>query len=516
MKRMALAAEALLLLLGLLAQVAVPSLLLASAAHRVDGIHTSQPRSTPGAVVRMGPLPSDFPLDITLVLRGQHAADLGATLAEINDPHSPLYHHFLTPDQFGQQFGPSVTAEDKVVRVLRAAGMRVDGADTSGSLLVARGTAAAVETLFGVQLDQYRGAHGAVYYSTNTLPHVPAALATDVSGVLGLDSRSHLQTRRLTQTRSADAPAAGGLEPADLARAYDFASLQSGGLLGTNETVAVAEIDTFSTTDITDYDRTFGLNAPPVQVVSVDGGATGNNLEATLDIETVQAVAPKAHIIAYEGGQDLSQLAQTFSHMVTDHRAEIISISLGVCELTLGGSDGQNFINAMDRTFQQASAEGISVLAASGDSGAYGCQNSALSVGLPASDPYVTAVGGTTLYLNAGGNYGHEAGWEGPLEGAGTGGGLSRIYARPTWQKGTGVINSASNDMREVPDVAADADPLTGYLIYVSGGWQVMGGTSAAAPLWAGLIALVDEAAAARGKPPLGFLNPALYALGSG
>jgi subtilase family serine protease len=516
MKRIALAAEAFLLFLGLLAQVTVPPLLSASAAHRVDGIHTSHRRSTPGADVRLGPLPLDFPLSITLVLRDQHSADLGVKLAEINDPHSPIYHHFLTADQFSQQFGPSASAEDKVMQVLRAAGMRVDDADSSGSLLAARGTAAAVEALFGVQLDQYRGAHGAVYYSTSALPHVPAALSADVSGVLGLDSRSHLQTRRLVQTRSADTPAAGGLEPADLARAYNITSLRSGGLLGTKETVALAEIDTFSTTDITDYDRTFGLNAPPVQVVSVDGGATGNSPEAALDIETVQAVAPKAHIIAYEGGQDLSQLAQTFSHMVTDHRAEIISISLGVCELTLGGSDGQSFINAIDRTFQQASAEGISVLAASGDSGAYGCQNSSLSVGLPASNPYVTAVGGTTLYLNSSGSYGHEAGWEGPLEGAGTGGGLSQIYARPSWQKGTAVINSASNGMREVPDVAADADPLTGYLIYVSGRWQVMGGTSAGAPLWAGLIALADEAAADRGKPPLGFLNPALYALGSG
>jgi kumamolisin len=153
----------------------------------------------------------------------------------------------------------------------------------------------------------------------------------------------------------------------------------------------------------------------------------------------------------------------------------------------------------------------MSVLAASGDSGAYGCQDTALSVGLPASDPYVTAVGGTTLYSDAAGGYGHEAGWEGPLQGAGTGGGLSRFFLRPAWQTGTGV----GNGMREVPDVAADADPLTGYLIYVSGSWQVIGGTSAATPLWAGLVALADQAAAGERKPPLGFLNPALYTLGS-
>ncbi|HEV8193416.1 MAG TPA: S53 family peptidase, partial [Ktedonobacterales bacterium] len=133
---------------------------------------------------------------------------------------------------------------------------------------------------------------------------------------------------------------------------------------------------------------------------------------------------------------------------------------------------------------------------------------------LPSAIPYVTAVGGTTLYLNSDGSYSHEAGWEGPLEGAGTGGGLSQLYTRPTWQSGPGVSNGDSNGMRQVPDVAADADPLSGYYIYFSG-WQIIGGTSASTPLWAGLSALADQEAAASHKPPLGLLNPALYALGN-
>ena len=142
-------------------------------------------------------------------------------------------------------------------------------------------------------------------------------------------------------------------------------------------------------------------------------------------------------------------------------------------------------------------------------------RTTSLSVSLPASSPYVTAVGGTTLFLYNTGSYEVEAGWEGPLEGAGSGGGLSQIYARPSWQTGMGVLNSASNGMREVPDVAADADPLSGYLIYFNGTWQVAAGTSASTPLWAGLIALADQSAAQSGKPALGFLNPALYALGN-
>ena len=513
MKRTLIGVLALLLLLGQQASVAASAVRVASGSRPA----TATAAATPGApVARIGPLPANVPLVITLALRIQDAEGLGALLAQIDNPHSPLYHHYLSPEQFRRRFVPSAHALAEIAAQLHVAGLQIDASASTSSLLAARGPTSAVEALFGVRLYWYRDANGVEYYAPDSEPHIPAALSSEVSGVLGLDSRSRLQTRRLDESAGSDNPAVGGLEPADLAHAYNFASLHASGVLGTHETIALAEIDTFNNADIIHYDSTFGLDAPPVQVVSVDGGAAGNDPETTLDIETVQAVAPAAHIIAYEGGQDLSQLAQTFSRMVTDHRAEIISISLGVCEPSLSDPDGRSFINAIDQSFQQATAEGISVLAASGDSGAYGCQNSSLCVGLPASDPYVTAVGGTTLYLNADRTYGNEAGWEGPLEGAGTGGGLSWIYRRPSWQTGPGVSNSQNNGMREVPDVAADADPLTGYLIYVSGGWQVMGGTSAASPLWAGLIALADQEAASQGKPPLGFLNPELYRLGGG
>src|SRR5215469_2834795 len=160
MKRMALAVEALLLLLGLLAQTAVPVLLVESGAHSVVDTRARKPHATSGADVRLSPLPADFPLDITLVLRGQRSTDLDATLAGINDPHSPLYHHFLTPDQFGRQFGPTVSALYQVIQVLRAAGMQTEGTDSSSSLLVAHGTDSSVERLFGVRLYRYRSAHG--------------------------------------------------------------------------------------------------------------------------------------------------------------------------------------------------------------------------------------------------------------------------------------------------------------------------------------------------------------------
>lgn len=464
--------------------------------------------------VHIGSLPPSFPLEIGLVLRGQRPDDLSALLAAEDDPQSPLYHRYLSSTTFAQLYGPSAEDEAHAAQVLRTAGFQIENNSTSGSLLMAQGTAGAVEKLFDVSLDQYRAPQGTLYYLARSEAHIPTTLVASVSGVLGLDSRSQIETHPLLARRASQSAPVTGLEPADLAKAYDIAPLWAQGLDGSNQTIAVPAIDTFSTRDIATYDNAFGIDAPPVQVISVGRGARGNDAEATLDIEVLHAVAPHAHILVYEGGQSGSQLAQVFNRMVTDHRAQIISISLGTCEGQISGPDGQGFVNALNSTFKQADAEGISVLVASGDSGAYDCQSQALSADLPSAIPYVTAVGGTTLYLNSDGSYSHEAGWEGPLESAGTGGGLSQLYTRPTWQSGPGVSNSDSNGMRQVPDVAADADPLSGYYIYFSG-WQIIGGTSAAAPLWAGLSALADQAAAASHKPPLGLLNPALYALGN-
>lgn len=491
---------------------------LASTATRAAPVPIQQPVPAPAQAthlpVRLAPLPPQMPIEIALVQRAQHQSGLDTLLAALTDPRSTQYHHFLTPAEFDARFGPSPMSEAQLAAVLRAAGLLVERPPESTSLLLARGTAASVEQLFGVQLDWYRTADGEQYYAPRAAPHIPAALSGLISGVLGLDSRRIPVTRPLLASRAGQGPAEGGLEPADLARVYDVGPLQAQGLTGVGQTIALAEIDSFRMSDITSYDHAFGITAPPVGVVTVGNGPSGKSPEATLDIEVLQAIAPRTHILAYEGGQELSQLAQTFGRMVADHRAQIISISLGACEAQTTGAEGRSFVNSLDNFFKQANAEGVSVLVASGDSGAYGCQDNTLSVDLPASSPYVTAVGGTTLFLASNGGYAREAGWEGPLEGAGSGGGLSRFYARPAWQNGPGVANSASDGMRQVPDVAADADPLTGYLIYFSG-WQIVGGTSAAAPLWAGLIALADQSATNSGRPPLGFLNPALYALGS-
>lgn len=493
-----------------------------------------------GGLVRLGPVAAEASLTISLVLAGQAADTLGQTVAAIGDPASPEYHHYLTPDQYTQRFGAPPAAVARAESVLRAGGFAILGTSPDGLLVRARGQARHVERLFGVTIAVYRAANGQTFYAAGTAAHIPAALTGAVIGVLGLESLSvaHPVVARL--------PAAlqlgDGYTPAELSQAYDVAPLTQAGLDGANQAVAFAEIDTFRQSDIDTFNNAFNLTSPPVQVVQVGGGAAAADhvSETTLDIEVVHAVAPKAQLIAYEGGSDLQSLAQLFNRIVTDHRAHIVSISLGLCERFVMDAtqapgniqdafdlSGRAFFQSLDSTFQEADALGVSVLVSSGDTGAYGCNqldpsNHALSPSAPATSPYVTAVGGTALFTSAGGGYDHEAGWEGALEGAGGGGGVSQVYQRPSWQTGPGVNNQFSNGMRQVPDISADADPLTGYAIYDSTAncsgqdcWGVVGGTSASAPLWAGLVALANQRAGAQGKGPVGFLNPLLYRLGS-
>ena len=477
------------------------------------------------APVRLGPADASLSVTVELVLRGRDDAALTAALAAISDPRSPSYHHYLSPQEFAARFGPSAAAVAAAEKALTGAGFALAG-QPAPDLLAARGTVAQAEALFGVRLDTYRDGSGRVYLQAESAAHLPPALAAVATGVLGLDGRPIVHTDALSAPRVPRTPlqpgSFGGYTPADLRALYDVSPVLGGGANGSGVTVALAEIDAFRQSDVNTFDRQYGISAPAVRVVYVGGNHPSYGPESIMDIEVLQGLAPKAQLIAYEGGDTLPDTAAIFARIVSDRRAQVVSISLGVCELGVG-SDASAFFSSIESTFQQATAEGMSVLVASGDSGAYGCQDNHLSVQAPSSSPYVTAVGGTALFANGGGTYDYEAGWEAPLEEAGGGGGLSVAFGRPSYQAGSDVDNQYSNGMRQVPDVSADADILTGYSIYDSasghcrGGscWQIYAGTSAAAPLWAALIALADQQRAAHGKPALGFLNPALYQLGS-
>ncbi|HEY1387233.1 MAG TPA: S53 family peptidase [Ktedonobacterales bacterium] len=473
------------------------------------------------ASVRLGPTDPARTLTVSLVLKGD-AAGRAAALAALNDPRSPEYHRFLSPQEYAKRFGATSATVASLVAALRAAGLRVPMATASAGLLNAQGTVETLDTLFGVRLGDYCDRHGVRYIAPDGAPHIPASLA-GVSGVLGLDTRSVIHTGGIVSPRRPMAAGGNGFGPTELERAYDLGPLHQAGLTGANQTVALPEIDQFRRSDVQSYDQTFGLRTGAITVTPVSGGASSTSPEPVLDIEVIHAIAPAATIDVYESESDLGSVAQMFSQIVSDNHAQVISISLGACEKGLDPSTAQSFYDSIDNSFQQAAAQGMSVLVASGDSGAYGCQDDNLSVQEPSSNPYVTAVGGTALFTNPDGSYSREAGWEGPLESSGGGGGVSVVYQRPSWQTGPGVANQFSHGARQVPDIAADADPLTGYSVYYSGDggcrgsecWQVVGGTSGATPLWAGIVLLANELSRSHGGKPLGLLNPLLYQLGA-
>ncbi len=461
-------------------------------------------------------------LALSLVLRGQSPAELQQVLAAVSDPHSPSYRQYLTPAEIASRFGASAQDKARIAGVLQAAGWPAPSYSADGLLASLRVTVGQAETFFSVRLNRYRASDGRVYIAPDAAPRIPAAFAGAVVGVLGLDGRNVLHTGALLAPHHSSVSGVNGLGPSDIERAYDLGPLHQAGLSGANQTIALAEIDMFNQADIQAYDQQYSINAPAPQVVQVGDGANSVSPEPELDIEVAQAIAPQANILVYESPKDLLSVAQMVSQIVSDDRAQVLSISLGTCEAQLDPSIANSFLTSLDNSFRRAGAEGMSVLVASGDSGAYDCQDSQLSVGAVAASPYVTSVGGTALFLHTDGTYNYEAGWEGPLKQAGGGGGLSTIYQLPSWQSGPGVQNTASDGMRQVPDVSADADPLTGYAVYYADSgcrqqcWQVVGGTSAATPLWAALVLLINQSAQQHGKHPLGFLDPALYRLGSG
>ena len=325
--------------------------------------------------------------------------------------------------------------------------------------------------------------------------------------------------------------------PGQFAKAYNYDGLHSSGLQGQGQTVGVFELDGYSLSDVQTYSQCFGGGSVPIQNVILDGfnGQPGAGaIEVELDMEVILSQAPNlAKLIVYEAPNTTQGYNDEFARIVQD-RTPVISVSWGDCEKNMG----QQEVNQENQFFQQAAAQGQTILVAAGDSGSSSCfqlqggsYDTSLNADDPAAQPYVTGVGGTNLTLKSDNSYQSETVWNGGLLGGAGGGGLSQYWKQPSWQTGPGVQNQYSNGMRETPDVSLDADPATGYPVYCtagsnctgsggitggSSGWLTVGGTSAAAPMWAAMIALANQQAAKAGKNTLGFLNPALYKIGSG
>lgn len=472
-------------------------------------------------------------LNLSIGLQPRNQADLDNLLSALYDPQAPQYHQFLTPDQFNQLFAPTSDQVQQVVTFLQGQGLTVTSVAPNNLLIDASSTVAQAQHTFNTQINTYQlGSHS--FYANATAPTIPGSISQLITSISGLDNSVQYHplyqqsvNRQVTKQNQHThlAGPTSGYAPKDLTAAYDTVPLQSAGNLGDNQTVALFELDGYQPNDIAQYLQNYNLGNPGISNVLVDGfnGSAGQGaIEVELDMEIVAAMAPHANQIVYEGPNTTQGLNDTYNKIVTDNKAQITSTSWGLCENSSGSAE----LQTLDTIFKQGAAQGISFFAASGDSGAYDCSDTNLAVDSPASDPYITGVGGTNLKLK-GGTYGSESVWSNPgsiqrgPKGAGGGGGISNTFKQAAWQTGPGVHNQFSNGFRQVPDISADADPTTGYAMYCtvtnsgcpSTGWISIGGTSASAPLWAGSTALINQYLQAQGKHRVGFANPTLYGL---
>ncbi len=461
-----------------------------------------------------GRIAAGQPVAFDLILANPEAAGLKKAIAAIYDPHSPSYGHFLTPAEAAARFGPAPGRAAGVIEWLRAHGL--GGAWTPGTgAVTATGPAAAVEKAFRIRLDAYRAPNGSRFYAGWDDPRVPPELAAAVVG------SSHVTDYRFVKTY---AIRPGGLQPSDLQLVYDTQPLRAQGIDGTGETVVLwAAGDNINPQHYSTFNQHFGL--PDTPVVLGGGPPLGSGKEEgelIMDVETVHEIAPGARIIVYTTpATQVDQVMTGEAPMFTANPGSIFSFSIGFCETVFSSAAA----TSAGGIYDQAAAAGSTIFVSTGDSGAYTCQElhfgsppspAGIGTSVPSIFPGVTAVGGTTVSQDAKGGWYDETVWEGPNRFVGSGGGISQYFAMPDWQRTVpGALNQFNTTKRSVPDISAVADPASGTAIFGSSGWQTGGGTSLSSPMWAGFAALMNQYLKRNGGHPLGFFNPALYAVAS-
>jgi subtilase family serine protease len=510
----------------------------------------------PRTARKIGLEPATAPLHLEIGLRVRDQAALTAFLAGLSDRGSPLFHDFLQPGQFGTRFGPTLAQLAKVDAALRSLGLVPGPAARDRMAISVRASAAAAERAFATPLVRYRLAGGRVAYANSAAPRIPAAAAPFVSGVLGLDTVNvpdslavrpgapHGRIRAAAPVVAGSAAAAGpqpceaatqtaqayGSFTADqLAAHYGMSPMYRLNDLGQSVHVALVEFEPDSPADISAYLSCYQLHTT-VNYIKVDGGAGSGagSGEAALDIEDLVGLAPDVTVDVYQApnGGDADTYDEYQAIIDAQEPDPVVSTSWGLCELYSDAS-----LMTMEHSlFEQAATQGQTVFAAAGDSGSTDCLSNGgadaadLSVGDPASQPYVVGVGGTSIGATA------ETAWN-DAAGAG-GGGVSSVWCMPTYQYMTNIPGLISKDSqadtactgsgeqpywRQVPDVSADADPNSGYTIYYDGAWTAFGGTSGAAPLWAAVAALTDASPFCRayGSGNAGVQPAGLYHLAS-
>jgi len=457
---------------------------------------------------------SNLNLAIGLPLRNH--GELSNLLQQIYDPASPNFHHYLTPEQFTERFGPTEADYQAVIAFAKANGLRVTTTHPNRVLLDVSGQVADVERALHVTMRTYRHpTENRTFFAPDTEPSLD--LTVPILHISGLDNyslpRPHFVAKPLFLEPAASPNAGSGPDGTFMGNDFRAAYLPGSTLTGSGQTVGLLQFDGYTASDITYYENQAGLTNVPLQNVLLDGfngnPSTNNGpTEVSLDIEMTVSMAPGlAGVIVYEAPNP-SPFEDILNRMVTDNLAKQLSCSWF---LPNGTNDP-----AADQIFQQMAAQGQSFFNASGDGDAY-----TGLIDFPDDSPYITQVGGTTLRTTGpGGSWASETVWNwgnefgSDYDGSGSGGGISTQYPIPNWQTNISMTASkGSVTKRNTPDVALTADNI--YVRVGNDDFEI-GGTSCAAPLWAGFAALVNQQAAAAGQPAIGFVNPAIYAIGIG
>lgn len=451
-----------------------------------------------------GRLAATNQLTLAIGLPLRNAGALTNLLAQIYDPASPNYHHYLTPDEFTAQFGPTEQDYQAAKDFAAANGLTVKGTHPNRVVLDVSGQASDVEKAFHITLKTYHHpTENRDFFAPDTEPSVAANVP--VLHVSGLDN-SVVPHSLLKKLATAGASPKLGSSPGGGYIGTDFRNAYVPGtsLNGAGQMVGLLQFDSgFYQSDITAYENLAGItNNTPVQAVLLDGYGGGPgfaNDEVSLDIEMVISMAPAvSKIYVFEGS-------------LTDDILSAMASSNQVRQLSASWSYPIDATS--EQLFQQFAAQGQSFFNASGDSDAWLTGQ----IPTPCDDPQITVVGGTTLSTAVpNGAWTSETVWNWGIEygvdGIGGGGGISTTYTIPTWQTNISMTtNQGSTTFRNIPDVALTADNV--FVDFGGGSEGLFGGTSCASPLWAGYMALVNQQAAANGNVSLGFLNPTIYPL---
>ncbi len=431
---------------------------------------------------------------IGLPLRNQD--ELKALLDQIVDPHSPSFRHYLTPAQFTERFGPTEADYQALTSFIEANGLSITGTHPNRMILDVGGTVAAIESVFHVNMMYWRHSKRGEFFAPDREPSLDTLVP--VLHISGLDNfvvprPMDLKSRALDPAH----PLYSGSGPIGLFNGTDYRNAYAPAVTldGTGQSVGLLEFDGFYASDVANNFDCAGLPPVPVTTVLLDGvsGAPGPaNIEVTLDIMMASYMAPGlTSVIVYQGGD----FNDALNRMVTDNLASQLSSSWSF------GPIGDTTL----QIFDEMAAQGQSFFQASGDSGAY-----TEGIMPPADIPNLTTVGGTELTTAGGGGP-----WQSETTWSGSGGGMSTFFPIPDYQLPVNMAAAGgSATMRNIPDVAMLSVEI--FLFCNNGQGLEVGGTSASAPLWAGFMALANQQAAANETPPVGFANPALYAIGAG